>query len=48
MLTAYRLADGRYGEPVMQELAGTTPGSVLPELVIAWDHLVSRLPKPDL
>jgi Uma2 family endonuclease len=48
MLTSYRLVDGRYGEPVMQELAGTTPVSVLPGVVIAWDHLVSRLPKPDL
>jgi hypothetical protein len=45
---AYRLLDGRYGEPVMQELAGTTPVSVLPGVVIAWDHLVSRLPKLDL
>jgi Uma2 family endonuclease len=48
MLTSYRLVDGRYGEPVMQELAGTTPVSVLPGVAIAWDHLVSRLPKPDL
>jgi hypothetical protein len=32
----------------MQELASTTPVSVLPGVVIAWDHLVSRLPKPDL
>ena len=48
MLTSYRLVDGRYGEPVMQELAGSTPVSVLPGWVIAWDHLVSRLPKPDL
>jgi hypothetical protein len=45
---AYRLLDGRYGEPVMQELAGSTPVSVLPRVVIAWDHLVSRLPKLDL
>ncbi|MDQ3775441.1 MAG: Uma2 family endonuclease [Pseudomonadota bacterium] len=48
MLTSYRLVDGRYGEPVMQELAGSTPVSVLPGVVIAWDPLVSRLPKPDL
>jgi Uma2 family endonuclease len=48
MVTCYRLVDGRYGEPVMQELAGTTPVSVLPGVAIAWDHLVSRLPKPDL
>ncbi len=48
LLTCYRLVDGRYGEPVMQELVGTTPVSVLPGVVIAWDHLVSRLPKPDL
>ena len=28
MLTSYRLVDGRYGEPAMQELAGSTPVSV--------------------
>jgi len=48
MLTAFRLVDGRYGEPVMQELTGTTPVSVLPGVLIAWDELVSRLPKPDI
>lgn len=48
MLTAFRLVDGRYGEPVMQELTGMTPVSVLPGVVIAWDDLVSRLPKPDI
>jgi Uma2 family endonuclease len=48
MLTAFCLVDGRYGEPVMQELTGTTPVSVLAGVVIAWDELVSRLPKPDI
>ncbi len=48
MLTCYRLVDGRYGEPVMQELSGTTAISVLPGVEIAWDELVLRLPTPNL
>ncbi|MGH8657125.1 MAG: Uma2 family endonuclease [Gammaproteobacteria bacterium] len=48
LLTCYRWIDGHYGEPAMQELAGTTPVGVLPGVVIAWDELVLRLPKPEL
>lgn len=47
LLTCYRLAEARYGEPAMQELAGETPIGVLPGVAIAWDDLVARLPKPE-
>ncbi|MCI0667826.1 MAG: Uma2 family endonuclease [Methylococcaceae bacterium] len=46
LLTCYRRVEGRYGEPAMQELTGTTQVSVLPGVVIAWDELVQRLTKP--
>ncbi|MGH8553955.1 MAG: Uma2 family endonuclease, partial [Methylococcales bacterium] len=47
LLTSYSLVDGRYGEPAMQELTGTTAVNPLPGVSIAWDELVQRLPKPE-
>ncbi len=47
ILTIYRLAGGEYGKPDVQELMGETPVGVLPGVVIAWDALVARLPKPE-
>ncbi|MBI4755740.1 MAG: Uma2 family endonuclease [Betaproteobacteria bacterium] len=44
MLTIYRLDGAEYGKPEVQELAGETAVGVLPEVVIAWDALVERLP----
>ena len=43
LLTVYRLANGEYGKPEVQELAGETRVGVVPDLVIAWDDLVERL-----
>ena len=47
VLTVYRLENGLYGKPDMQELAGETAISVLPGVTILLDALVARLPKPD-
>jgi Uma2 family endonuclease len=47
VLTVYRLQDGAYGKPDAQVLEGETPVGVLPGIVIAWDELVARLPKPE-
>ena len=47
VLTVYRLENGAYGKPDMQELAGETAISVLPGVTITWDALVARLPKPE-
>ncbi len=48
LLTSYYgLVDGRYGEPAIQELAGATAVKALPGVLIAWDDLVQRLPKPE-
>jgi Uma2 family endonuclease len=47
MVTIYRLSDGEYGKSDVWELTGETPVGVLPGVVIAWDDLVGRLPKPE-
>lgn len=49
LLTIYRYAGNEYeyGKPEMLELAGETPVSILPGVVVAWDALVARLPKAD-
>jgi len=47
VLTIYRLAGEEYGKPDVQELMGETPVGVLPGVIIAWDALATRLPKPD-
>jgi Uma2 family endonuclease len=47
VLTVYRLADGAYGKPDTQLLEGTTAVGVLPGVVVAWDELAARLPRPE-
>jgi len=47
MVTVYRLLDGEYGKPDVQELSGETAVGVLPNVVVAWDALVRRLPPPE-
>ncbi len=47
IVTIYRLADGEYGKPDVQELSGETALGILPEVNIAWDALVRRLPAPE-
>jgi Uma2 family endonuclease len=47
VLTIYHLDNGAYGKPDTQVLEGETPVSVLPGVVVAWDELVARLPKPE-
>lgn len=42
VLTIYRLADGAYGRPEVQSLAGETPVAVIPGLSIVWPE-----PPPD-
>lgn len=44
VLTVYRLIDGEYGKPELHELQGETPVGVLPDVVIQWDELATRLP----
>jgi len=46
VLTVYRLVDGQYGRPHTQELNGETPVGVLEGVVIQWDEVAARLPKP--
>jgi Uma2 family endonuclease len=47
VLTVYRLANGAYGRPDTQLLEGETPLGVLPGVVVTWDELAARLPKPE-
>ncbi len=47
IVTIYRRAEGEYGKPEVCELSGETPVGILPGISIAWDNLVSRLPKPE-
>ncbi|MEQ1529280.1 MAG: Uma2 family endonuclease [Methylococcales bacterium] len=44
LLTIYTLQSNEYGKPNMQTLEGETQVSVLPDVLICWDELVSRLP----
>ena len=46
-LTVYLLENGQYGRPEIYELKDATPIGVLPGVSIAWDALVTRLPKPE-
>ena len=46
-LTVYVLENGQYGRPEIYELKDETPIGVLPGVSIAWDALVTRLPKPE-
>ena len=43
-LTIYTLRDGAYGRPDIFELKGVTPFLTIPDLEIAWDALIARLP----
>lgn len=47
VLTVYRLEHGAYGKPDTQVLEGSTAVTVLPGVVIVWDELAARLPKPE-
>ncbi|MGB5834377.1 MAG: Uma2 family endonuclease [Thiohalocapsa sp.] len=47
MVTVYRLEQGAYGKPEMQELTGETVVGVLPGVAITWDALMQRLPTPE-
>lgn len=47
VLTVYMLVDGQYGRPHTQELEGETPVGVLEGVVIQWDELAARLPRPE-
>jgi Uma2 family endonuclease len=47
VLTVYRLENGAYGKPDTQLLEGTTAVGVLPGVVVAWDELAARLPRPE-
>jgi len=42
-LTRYRLAEGRYGRPEIQELEGVTPVAILPDIQIDWSKVHQRL-----
>lgn len=44
VLTIYNWVDGAFGKPEIYALAGETPVGILPEIVIRWDELASRLP----
>lgn len=44
VLTVYCLVNGEYGKPELYELRGRTAVSALPDIVIEWDDLVTRLP----
>jgi len=46
-VTIYRLIDGEYGKPDVQELSDETSVGVLPRVAVAWDDLVRRLPQPE-
>ncbi|NDY96353.1 Uma2 family endonuclease [Wenzhouxiangella limi] len=43
MLTRYRLANGGYGRPEIQELEGVSAVAELPEIAIDWDRVTARL-----
>jgi len=47
ILTIYRLINGEYGKPDIQELSGDTPVGVLEGVTIQWDELAARLPQPE-
>ena len=45
MLTIYLLENGEYGKPQLYSLEGEITVSILPEITICWDEVVTRLPK---
>lgn len=47
VLTIYRLHEGRYGMPDIRELSDETPIGPLPDAMVRWAPIVSRLlPQP--
>lgn len=44
VLTIYRLQNGEYGKAEILELSGSTPISILDNVQIEWDDLLTRLP----
>lgn len=44
LLTVYILINAEYGKPELYELTGETQVNVLPDIVIQWDDLMTRLP----
>jgi Uma2 family endonuclease len=44
LLTIYRLNGTEYGKPELSELTGVSQVGVLPDIIIHWDELRSRLP----
>jgi Uma2 family endonuclease len=47
VLTIYRLDGVEYGKPDVQELKGSTEIRLLPGVIVAWDALAERLPRPE-
>jgi Uma2 family endonuclease len=47
MVTIYRLEEGGFGKPEIQDLSGETPIGILPGVAIVWDDLVGRLEPPE-
>jgi Uma2 family endonuclease len=47
LLTVYRLNGAEYGKPELSELTGASQVGVLPDIIIHWGELSSRLPDPD-
>lgn len=43
VITIYRLQNGVYGAPDVQELVGVTPVGILPGVEMVWDELIERL-----
>ena len=44
LVTIYRLADGEYGRPVVQELQGRLPCVACPGVEVDWERVVKGLP----
>lgn len=47
VVTIYRLLGKEYGKPEAQELSGETPVGVLPGVLISWNAIAARLPRPE-
>jgi len=47
VLTIYRLQNGEYGKAEILELSGSTAISILDDVRIEWDDLLTRLPSTD-
>lgn len=47
IITIYRLENGEFGKPEIFDMTGPTPVGILPDVAIAWDGLLQRLPQPE-